>query len=202
MENLDALTADPRSYLAAADPAVRRLAVSLLAPGVARPETREAVAACLGDDDPTVRASAAEALAGAGRAAVAVLTTAAEDEHPAVAEAAVFALGEIGDPATVSLLLDIAAGEGAKLVREGAVAALGAIGDDRAVPLLVALAGSGPPQIRRRAVVALTAFDGSDAEAAIKTARRDRNPMVREAAEAVLGAEPVDPSDLLRARPC
>ena len=67
------------------------------------------------------------------------------------------------------------------------MAALGAIGDERAVPTLLSLVAEAPPQIRRRSVVALTVFDGEEIEAAIRAAATDRNPMVREAAEMVVG---------------
>jgi HEAT repeat protein len=74
-----------------------------------------------------------------------------------------------------------------KLVREAAVAALGAIGDHEAVPTLLDLITNGPPQIRRRCVAALSVFDGPEVEAALRAAAADRNPMVREAAEMVVG---------------
>ena len=54
---------------------------------------------------------------------------------------------------------------------------------------LLGLVANGPPQVRRRTVVALTAFDGPEVEAAFAAARDDRNPMVREAAEMVIGIE-------------
>ncbi len=91
------------------------------------------------------------------------------------------------DRAAVDWLLKAAEADDEKLVREAAVAALGAIGDDRAVPLLLELVGSAPPQVRRRSVVALSVFDGPEIEAAIRAAKDDRNPMVREAAEMVVG---------------
>jgi HEAT repeat protein len=83
-------------------------------------------------------------------------------------------------------LLEAAAGDD-RMLQEAAVAALGAIGDPVAIPLLVELAASGSPQVRRRAVVSLTAFDHDDAEAAITRAAEDRNPMVREVAEMIVG---------------
>ena len=76
-----------------------------------------------------------------------------------------------------------------KLVREAAVAGLGAIGDERARPTLLHLIASGPPQIRRRCVPALSVFDGEDIAAALLAAATDRNPMVREAAEMVVGRQ-------------
>ena len=78
-------------------------------------------------------------------------------------------------------------GAGEVTIAEAAVASLGAIGDERAAPVLLDLVLTGRPQVRRRAVVALTAFDGREVEAAIGAARNDRNPMVREVAEMVVG---------------
>ena len=72
-------------------------------------------------------------------------------------------------------------------VREAAVAALGATGEVQALPTLLRLVASGPPQVRRRCVAALTVFDGEEVETALRHAATDRNPMVREAAELVVG---------------
>ncbi len=184
------LIRDPAAFLEDPDPAMRRIAVATA--GVAP----ERIAAVLGSDpEAWVRAAAAESLGASG--AVETLLAAVDDPDPVVLEAVAFALGEADDPAAVPWLLETAAGDGDKLVREAAVASLGALGDDRAVPRLLELVASAPPQIRRRAVVALTAFDGAEVEAAIRAAARDRNPMVREAAEMVVGPQ-LDPADLLR----
>ena len=51
----------------------------------------------------------------------------------------------------------------------------------------VDLVGSAPPKVRRRCVAALTVFDGEEVEQALRAAAADRNPMVREAAEMVVG---------------
>lgn len=183
-DRLAALTADPLSFFADPDDVIRRLAVSVSA--TLGPAANAAVAERLRQDDsPSVRAEAAEVLGGFSNAQV--LLEAVGDPEPVVLEAIATALGEIGDDAAVPWLLDATAAGNDKLLREAAVAALGAIGDERARPLLVELAGSGPPQIRRRAVVALTAFDGEGVEHAIRSALSDRNPMVREVAEMVMG---------------
>ncbi len=104
-----------------------------------------------------------------------------------VVEAATTALGEIGDSAFVPWLIETSAHHENALIREAAIAALGSIGDERSMPTLLEAVRTGKPQIRRRAVVALTAFDGPEVEAALTVARLDRNPMVREVAEMVLG---------------
>ena len=93
-------------------------------------------------------------------------------------------------------MIDAAAGDDDKLVREAAIAALGAIGDPTALPTLLEIVTSAGPQLRRRTVVALSVFDGPDVESALRAAAHDRNPMVREAAEMVVGRpatwEPVE----------
>jgi HEAT repeat protein len=113
------------------------------------------------------------------------------DETAEVREAAATALGEIGSATSVPILVTHAGdSDEDKLVREAAVAALGAIGDPAALPTLLELIADGPPQIRRRCVAALSVFDGPDVEAALHAAATDRNPMVREAAEMVVGRTP------------
>ena len=118
------------------------------------------------------------------------LLKALADADPVVREAAAFALGEIVDAASIPRLVAAAMdADEESLVREAAVAALGAIGDAAAVPALLDLVASGPPQVRRRCVPALTVFDDDRIEPALRRAARDRNPMVREAAEMVVGRD-------------
>ena len=174
---------DPGSGIDDADPAVRRLAVSLAG-------GRAIASALLGDPDASVRAAAAEALAGSGDAAP--LLAATGDEAAVVREAIAFALGEVGDIVAVEWLMDASANDDNEATREAAVAALGAIEAGSALPLLIELAASAPPKVRRRAVVALSAFDDPSAEEAITRAALDRNPMVREVAEMVVGPAPED----------
>ncbi len=188
------LLGSPADFLDHPEPAIRRIAVATAALPAAR-----AAAVLASDPDPWVRAAAAEAL-GEAKAAEALLA-ARDDPDPMVVEAIAFGLGEAGDATAVPWLLETAAGDGEKLGREAAIAALGALGDDRAVPLLLELVATGPPQVRRRCVVALTAFDGPEIEAAIRRAARDRNPMVREAAEMVVGPQ-LDSGDLPCSPPC
>jgi len=141
------------------------------------------------DPDEEVRAEAIEVLGLLGEAASAAALAARADSSLRVVEAATTALGEIGDPTTVPWLIETSTNHEAALVREAAIAALGSIGDERSLPTLLEAVRTGKPQIRRRAVVALTAFEGPEVEAALTTARLDRNPMVREVAEMVLGRE-------------
>ena len=76
------------------------------------------------------------------------------------------------------------------LCREAAVAALGALGHELGRESVLA----GLDQratIRRRAVLALAAFEGDDVEAALTRALDDRDWQVRQAAEDLLGLDPV-----------
>lgn len=182
---------DPEAFLADPDPVTRRLAVSAAADRTGEAALRDGITAALeSDPDERVRAEAAEVLAGSGPAALASLIAALDDPSPTVIEAAVTGLGELRDHGAVESLLAIASRAGDKMVIEAAVAALGAIGDIRAVPVLLHLVAAGSPQVRRRCVVALSVFDGVEVEAALLAARSDRNPMVREAAEMVVGRAP------------
>jgi HEAT repeat protein len=193
---LEALIDDPTAFLRDEDPAVRRLAVSSCAARVDDARVVGALTATLDtDDDPRVRAEAAEVLALAGREVRDSLLRHAGTDDPVVREAVATGLGEIGSVDAVPWLMEAAASNDDRLVQEAAVAALGAIGDERAVNLLLGLARSGQPQIRRRSVVALTAFDGDEVTATIEAATRDRNPMVREVAEMLIGRT-IDGTDL------
>ncbi|MCP3998501.1 MAG: hypothetical protein GY722_26050 [bacterium] len=185
-DDLSSLLTDPGPALDHADARVRRIAV---AAARTRHELLPWLSGLLGaDPDPAVRRECAEVL-GLCKADVRTeLETAATDEAAEVREAAVTALGELDATESLELLAGIAVAEDeSKLVREAAVAALGAIGDRRAVPVLIELIAEGPPQIRRRSAAALSVFDGDHVERALRSAAADRNPMVREAAEMVVG---------------
>ena len=185
-DDLSSMLTNPGPALDHTDARVRRIAVAAV--GNHRELLPRLATMLATDPDPTVRRECAEVL-GLCRADVRVeLETAAADEEPEVREAAVNALGELAAKDSLELLIGIASAEDEnKLVREAAVAALGAIGDRQAVPVLIALIGEGPPQIRRRCAAALSVFDGDDVERALRAAAADRNPMVREAAEMVVG---------------
>ncbi|MGH8920143.1 MAG: HEAT repeat domain-containing protein [Acidimicrobiales bacterium] len=118
------------------------------------------------------------------------LCQAVHDESATVAEAACFALGELGaadsSGAAVPTLVGAAGGHADPLVREAAVAALGAIGDPSGLPAILA-ATSDKPAVRRRAVLALAPFDGPDVDTALQRALTDRDWQVRQAAEDMTG---------------
>ena len=185
-ENLEHIAdGEPLVALQSTDARVRRVAVAAAA-GLDGEDATSAIMETLADPDENVRAAVVEVLA-ERRVAAAIIAPALTDSSARVVEAAATALGEIADPDSVPWLMDVAANHGELLVREAAVAALGALGDRAALPLLLDVVENGKPQLRRRAVVALTAFDGPEVEAALAKAGVDRNPMVREVAEMLLG---------------
>ena len=185
---LTQLLSSPIDYLDAPDATMRRLAVAACRGNVLA-EGR-LVAMLVADPAPMVRRECAETLGLGGAHDPTPLVAALGDEAPEVREAAATALGELAAPAAVGPLL--ARAEDAdedKLVREAAVAALGAIGNPVAVPTLLRLIEEAPPQVRRRCVAALSVFEGDNIESALRRAATDRNPMVREAAEMIVGRQ-------------
>ncbi len=182
------LIAEPLAFLAHDDASMRRLAVAACAGRLAEPAVRAAIEERLVvDPDGAVRAEAVEILGGAGADVVELIMEARLDEDTRVVEAAATAFGELVATSAVPWLMEAAAHHPDRLVQEAAVAALGAIGDVRGLPTLLDVLATGPPQVRRRAVVALTVFDDPAVEPALLEARNDRNPMVREVAEMVMG---------------
>lgn len=163
--------------------------------------------AAVADAAPEVRARACELAArspvGTDPTVVAAVAARVGDSDTTVAEAACFALGELGaaaPPAVLSARLALVAGSHTDaLVREAAVAALGAIGDPSGLPTILA-ATTDKPAVRRRAVLALASYDGPDVDAALTRALTDRDWQVRQAAEDLgaedLAADVLDAEDL------
>lgn len=186
-DRLTKLLDEPETFLDDGDSDLRRLAVSLLA-GSSDPDVINRFCEMLSHDrDPRIRAEAAECIGLSRLDRTETLLAALDDPEEVVVEAVVTALGERNDERAVAPLIDLAYNGSTKLIRESAVAALGANGHVDALPVLLDLVASGPPQVRRRSVVALTVFDGDEVETALRAAARDTNPMVREAAEMVVG---------------
>ena len=178
--------ASARRFLDDADGGVRERALGALArSGTLDDELLERTAR---DPDVRVRRRTAEVI-GAGDGDPSPLARLLEDPDPSVVEVAAWACGERLAEAKadrVAALADrvaaLATGHDDPLVREAAVAALGAIGDPRFLPAVLAATGD-KATVRRRAVIALAAFEGPEVDAALETARADRDWQVRQAAE-------------------
>ena len=137
------------------------------------------------DPEPGVRRRVAELAAGVPDFDLGSLLT---DPDPRVVETAAWACGEheaVSDE-VLRMLIGIATEHDDALAREAAVAALGAIGDERGLPAILHGCRD-KPAIRRRAVLALAPFDGPEVDAALATAREDRDWQVRQSAEDVSG---------------
>ncbi len=142
----------------------------------------------IADPEATVRARAAELAAGLEPAAAGIALQAVADPDPRVVEAGCFALGELGGTVAgaVGALSGVTRTHPDPLCREAAVAALGAIGDRDGLAAILD-ATSDKPAVRRRAVLALAPFEGTDVDAALERAGRDRDWQVRQAAEDLSG---------------
>ena len=146
--------------------------------------TADELRAGLRDDEPTVRRRACEVAAGwPGDAPVSLLPL-LDDPDAVVVEVAAWASGERVPPeaGVVARLAALAIDHDDALCREAAVAALGAIGDEAGLPAILAATGD-KATVRRRAVIALAPFEGPEVDAALETARTDRDWQVRQAAE-------------------
>jgi HEAT repeat protein len=146
----------------------------------------------LADSSAAVRRRACETAvaAGMGGAAAPVLAR-LEDPDASVVEVAAWALGELGDlatlpPGTVDALSRIATTHADALAREAAVAALGAIGDPDGLPAIL-IGTRDKPAVRRRAVLALAPFEGPEVDEALARAATDRDWQVRQAAQLLSG---------------
>ena len=169
------------------DPRVRAGALGALVRAAGIRRARDAWRRATGDPEPAVRRRAAELAPGIrGAAPVAAVIGLLHDEDPGVAEAAAWALGEMGAPTRagggVPALVGTCHDHPDPLVREAAVAALGALGDRRGLPAILD-ACRDRPAVRRRAVLALAPFDGPEVDSALLRARDDTDWQVRQAAE-------------------
>jgi HEAT repeat protein len=172
------------SHLNDPDPSVRATALGALA----RAEALEAeqLRRALDDPDPGVRRRAISLATATSGAAVSLIRT-LDDHDDTVVEVAAWAIGEQDppDPDACPALCRIVAEHPDALCREAAVAALGAIGDPAGLDTILG-ATTDIATVRRRAVIALAPFDGPAVDAALETARGDRDWQVRQAAEDLL----------------
>ncbi|MEW6471904.1 MAG: HEAT repeat domain-containing protein [Actinomycetota bacterium] len=176
--------------LVAADPDRRVRAAALGALARLPDPPAEAWRTATADTDPSVRRRAADLAPAFAGADLSPLIALLADPEGGVAEAAAWALGELGDPAVaagaVEPLVQAAGSHGDPLVREAAVAALGSLGDPAGREAVLA-ACRDKPAIRRRAVLALAAFEGPEVDAALQAALDDKDWQTRQAAEDLLG---------------
>jgi HEAT repeat protein len=178
------------------DARVRAASLAALARRAPSVSARAAWKRAARDHDPRVRRRVAELAPLLDTPAtrttmVTCLLVLLDDDDPLVAEAAAFALGELGSrderPCDVQhvaadALAHAATGHPDPLVREAAVAALGTIADPASLPAVLD-ATRDRPAVRRRAVLALAAFEGPEVEAAIERALADHDWQVRQAGE-------------------
>jgi hypothetical protein len=175
--------------LVASDPDPRVRAASLGALGRLPDPPIESWLRAAADPDPSVRRRAADLAPAFGGAIAGALVQLLGDGDAAVAEAAAWALGELGAEAVaaraVARLAELAGSHADPLVREAAVAALGSLGDPDGLDAVL-VACRDKPAIRRRAVLALAAFDGPAVDAALRAALTDKDWQTRQAAEDLL----------------
>jgi HEAT repeat protein len=146
-----------------------------------------ALVEALEDEDPKIRAVAAETLKYSGGRSVAPhLEARLTDNHPAVRKAALTALGQLGTSETVPAVIK-ALDDGDRVVRCHAALALGSLGDERALmPLISVLHGDPYNVARRSAANSLGEIGSLKALRALKAAREDPDPQVRMAAESAV----------------
>ncbi len=165
-------SSDARERILAARGAARRGLLGAHYPALLidrDPEVRREVLVLLSHDDADERT-------------LEVLRTMLNDDDPLVVDAALFALGEHEDAASVEQIIDIARNHDDARVRESAIAVLGVLGDVRAKPtVILALEDKAP--VRRRAIVALANFEGPDVDEALVRASDDRDWQVRAAVD-------------------
>jgi len=166
-----------------------------------------------GDDDPTVRGAAVDALDAIGEAAIEQLVgsiTGSDEaewvtaqaftrvlgaDQPELRIAAVNALGRLGDTAAVPAVIDALTDEDAR-VRHRACRACGALADPRAVPALTARLEDGP-RVRVAAASALGSIGTDEALTPLIELLDDADESIRRIAASALGnadsSKPVEP---------
>jgi len=117
--------------------------------------------------------------------AVPTLVGLLSDRNVLFASVAATALGEIGDPSTITSLRQVCDGTSPTAHynnSEKAMLALTTFGEKVALPVLLPLTGQKDPQVREAALSALAKVPGPEAQAALKSALQDENEQVRDCA--------------------
>jgi HEAT repeat protein len=165
----------------------RRLLVPLLAGQIA---ASAELAACLDDEDATVRALACDALARCGDTRrVAVLFTLLSDQDLRVSQAALAAVQSLGSAETKELALRAAHAENPQL-RAAALRILGYFAYPEGLSLLIEASRDSDESLRLAALSGLPLMDAPSALSALLTARGHRSPRTRAAALRALGQIP------------
>lgn len=161
--------------------------------------TASRLVALLRDQDPQVRATAAQALGKiAAPGTAAALLRSLDDRDPAVRAMSAWALGRFGEDALDQAGLDLAKrlDDPSPSVKQAAAQALGAVGGTQTiVELLTERLAHADVESRRAAVSALTWLEAGSAFHALMRALGDSDAQVRQGAVAALG-EMVDPRSL------
>lgn len=160
----------------------------LLVPIVSgRLSARNELVACLADDDPTVRASACDALARTSDpSSVPALSTLLGDTDARVAQAALGAIQSLGSAETERAALEAAASSDAR-VRVAGLRILGYFGYISGLGLLVAAARSDDERTRDAALGALPFVEDPGAQGALLEASEHASARTRAAAIRALG---------------
>ncbi len=171
----------------------RRAAARSLA-RIATPNVLPLLVGALDEPDPAVLLGVIEGVKVVrARTALPKLKTilAARRDQPAVVKGILDALGEIGDPEAVPILVEFLAGshpEADHAARWSAANSLGKLGRPEASGALVALLEDQFTDVRQTAVEALGRIgDAGASEALGRTVRQDKDPVVRELAAQSLG---------------
>lgn len=134
---------------------------------------------------PAARAEAVEALVRKGPRVTGLLIEQLRADDLETRQAAVLALGRIGDTAAVPALLEVLRGDEKLVV--AVAGALAMTGDRRAYAPLLALIGHEDVTVRRAAVSALNSLGPPDMAADMSRLLRDPGPLVRESAVRIAG---------------
>ena len=153
-------------------------------------EAVEALAAALADDDASVRAAAAKALAQLGEPAVPALLRVLTRPSADAREAALVALADIRDSRARTAVAQVLRRDRYSAVRAQAARAIGALKGESTVQALAAALEDPDPSVRLAVVQSLAGCSSPPAVRALQRARQDAEEAVRRAAEEALARTP------------